>query len=78
MVVAVEIDQLDARRADLEPSELERLAMLEQLLEPATDEDEARKTGDPLADYWEHRISRDLPVDLDAKTAPPREEWDRP
>lgn len=36
----------------------------------------AHKTGDPLVDYWEYRLSKDLPVDLDLKQPPPRDQWD--
>jgi hypothetical protein len=37
-------------------------------------------TGDPLTDYWEYRISRDLldPEELDLKSPPRREMWNEP
>lgn len=89
--VAVEVDQLSSHRANLSVEELERLGDLEEVLEEpdrtslrglSTEESEAvymtaHKTGDPLADYWEYRASRDLPVDLDLTEVPPRSEWDK-
>lgn len=92
LTVAAEMDQLVSRRDDLEAAELERLSDLEDILSPSVsdrtslrglsteDSNEvygmAHKTGDSLADYWEYRISKDLPVDLDLKHTPPRDEWD--
>jgi hypothetical protein len=88
--VAIEIEQLKGR--ELSGAELERFSELEEILQPKTEEryslrglsqeesrgvwHTAQKTGDPLVDYWEYRISKDLPVDLDIKTVPPRYEWD--
>lgn len=36
----------------------------------------AHKTGDPLVDYWEYRLSKDLDIDMDLKEVPPRDQWD--
>jgi hypothetical protein len=85
LCVASEINGLLARRADLSTEELERLSLLQDSLEPETDglpADEWHqefRTGDPLGDYWEYRLARDLPVDLEMSETdvPPRSEWDR-
>jgi hypothetical protein len=86
LCVASEINGLQARRADLSTDELERLSELQDILEPEDDDaleaDEWHKefrTGDPLGDYWEYRIARDLPIDLEMSETdvPPRSEWDR-
>lgn len=76
--VAAEIEQLDARRADLKQDETERLERLERILRPGDVDEIEGGTGDPLADYWEYRIAHDLPVDLDLNVPPPRELWDHP
>jgi hypothetical protein len=93
--IAGEIEQLAGRRMDLSGEELERLMNLEESLEPAasdrtalkglSEEDSlevygtAHKSGDPLADYWEYRLSKGLDVDLDMRPQdiPPRDEWDK-
>ena len=91
LTIAAEIDTLSGKRADLEADELERLLRLEEVLEPevedrtalrglSAEESEevystAHKTGDPMADYWEYRISRGLSVDLEIEEVPPRAEW---
>jgi hypothetical protein len=77
LVVAAEIDDLGSHRADLSAEDTARLARLETLLNPKDGEVESG-TGDPLADYWEYRLAKDLPVNLDLNEAPPRELWDHP
>lgn len=36
----------------------------------------AQATRDPLGQYWEYRIAKGLPLDLEITEAPPREDWD--
>ena len=90
--IALRVDQLRSRRAELGADGLDRLASLEEILQPRADERvslrnlspeeaesvymTAHKTGDPLGDYWEYRISKGLEVDLDLKSPPPRSQWD--
>ena len=90
--VVSEVEALRSRIGDLDGEALDRLAELEDLLRPEVGEraslrglspEEAeetwrmrRSTGDPLVDYWEYRLSKDLPVNLDLHEAPPRSEWD--
>lgn len=86
LCVASEIDGMTGRRADLSTEDLERLSSLQDVLAAPEDESEGDgwhkefRTGDPLGDYWEYRIARDLPVDLDMRVTdvPPRSEWNRP
>jgi hypothetical protein len=90
--VAAEADALTTRRSHLTGDELDRLNTLEEILESPEDkrvslrgltreQSEAvwatiHKTGDDLADYWEYRIARGLPADLDIKEVPPPDQWD--
>jgi hypothetical protein len=90
--VAIEVERLQQQSGDLSPDQLERLSDLEDLLRPKTlertslrglsdaEKEEvlgtAHKTGDDLADYWEYRAAKGLPVDLGRMEVPPRSEWD--
>jgi len=89
--VAIELAQLQGV-AGLNTAQFERLEILEQILEPedrhalagmsgsAAEEEwnTIHRTGDPLGDYWEYRIVKDLLTDDDwlLTEAPPRDEWD--
>jgi len=91
MGVAIEADKLSGRRLELSGDELERLQTLEEILKPEdkkslrslSSEDSMsvwespNRTGDPLADYWEYRVTRGLPVDLELSEVPPRQQWDK-
>lgn len=94
MVAAAEWDQLKSNLSDLEGPQLERLRILEDLLDDtdrhvlhgmsaAEAEDvwqTVHKTGDPLGDYWEYRIVHGLITEQDwnLNEPPPRDEWDDP
>jgi hypothetical protein len=94
LTLAIEVEALRQIGADITPQQLEKLAELEEALQP--DERFALRglsetqsldvwyrphyTGDPLADFWEYRITHDLlhPAELELKRAPVRELWDLP
>jgi hypothetical protein len=94
--IIAEVEKLRGQTGELDTDDLDRLSRLEEQLRPKVGDRKSLRglsehqslevwntpfyTGDPLTDYWEYRITRDLldPEELDLLTPPPREMWSEP
>ncbi len=92
MSVAAEVSRLKDGMAKLSSEELERLGDLEEVLQGSernalaglTDAESdvvwetMQHTRDPMAIYWEYRVSKGLDPNLDITEVPPRDQWNDP